>query len=86
MSLPVRIGLFKTCAFFIGYKTWSRLLKGDLLHVYMIFSTEELQVWWNVTRVSWASSKAGFEEYLHSLDLCMIIYGPVPVKLKRPGG
>lgn len=56
------------------------------MHVYMIFSTEDLKVWWNVTRVSLVSSKAGFEEYLHSLDLCMIIYGPVPVKLKHPGG
>lgn len=61
-------------------------MKGDLPHVYMIFSTEDLKVWWSVTDVSWVSSKAGFEEYLHILDLCMIIYGPVPVKWKCPGG
>ncbi len=40
VSLPVRSGFFKTCAFFIEYKPWSCLLKGDLMHVYMIFSTE----------------------------------------------
>lgn len=98
LSVFLYIGLFrlevylstlvylKTWCLFIEYKTLSRLLKGDLMHVYMIFSAEDFKVWWNVTSLSWVSSKDGSEEYLHCLDLCMIVYGPVPVKLKYPGG
>lgn len=56
------------------------------MHVYMIFSAEDFKVWWNVTSLSWVSSKDGFEDYLNSLDLCMIVYGQVPIKLKHPGG